>query len=161
MQASARYFLYIFSSLRITTFITPTYHQINSVLNLQKCNCITFTRNVHSIHFNYFIERLQIVRINNIRDLAVIYDSKIIFNLHIESMANFASRILGYVKRICKRFVKINSRIFVYYAFVHSNLNFAGKVWYPHYGTNICPLDIIKRKIYFWFQRWNHFLVFW
>ena len=66
-------------------------------LNLNKCLFITFSRNRNQINQSYKINSKFLEKVSNVKDLGVIIDSKLLFDLNIESIINSASKMLGFV----------------------------------------------------------------
>ena len=114
--------------------------------NLDKCLTITFTRNINKIIFNYNITQHSLNKFGNVKDLGLIFDSKLIFDIHIESVINSSLRMLGYVKRKCKLFHSGKVILSLYNAFVLSKLSFASIIWNPQYATYIERLERVQNK---------------
>lgn len=95
--------------------------------------CISFTRKPKPSYFNYAFNGNTIERVNSVRDLGIILDSKFLLSEHIDHIANKAYRNLGFVLRSCKPFTNIGAIKSVYYAYVRSTLEYASTIWSPHY----------------------------
>ncbi|CAG9124933.1 unnamed protein product [Plutella xylostella] len=102
-------------------------------VNVKKCMCISFTRKPKPSYFNYAFNGNTIERVNSVRDLGIILDSKFLLSEHIDHIANKAYRNLGFVLRSCKPFTNIGAIKSVYYAYVRSTLEYASTIWSPHY----------------------------
>jgi hypothetical protein len=70
-----------------------------SVLNHLKCSIVSFTRKTKPLLFDYKINGSILTRRESIRDLGVIFDSKLSFGEHIRTIAGTAFRALGFVLR--------------------------------------------------------------
>lgn len=57
--------------------------------NSDECRVITFSRNINKIIYPYNLENTVLSRVDNIKDLGVVFDSKLIFDLHIDQLASF------------------------------------------------------------------------
>ena len=70
-------------------------------LNVKKCNVITFSKLNHTIVNTYKIGNDTLERINlvSMRDLGVLFDDKLNFNLHIDKICNGSMSMLGFTKR--------------------------------------------------------------
>lgn len=115
-------------------------------LNLNKCKTITFTRNINQTKFLYTINDVPLCRVTVIRDLGVIFDSKLLFDEHIDSIINSSSKMLGYIIRQCKYFSQNKSILSVYNAFVLSKVSFASVIWNPQYSTYINRIESTQNK---------------
>ena len=112
------------------------------MLNIQKCAIITFTLKNNYPEFLYCINDTAIKRVNNIKDLGVIFDTKLSFDLHIDMIRARSFELLGFIQRQCKQF--LNSTIlFLYNTLVRPIYNYASPVWSPHYKTKIDNLEQI------------------
>ena len=78
--------------------------QNNLFLNLKKCSSITITRNKMEHKFVYKIKDMALSNVNHVRDLGILVDSKLKFDIHIDAVAASASKMLGYVlrKKMCQ-----------------------------------------------------------
>jgi hypothetical protein len=78
----------------------------NFVLNHLKCSSsiVTFTRKTKPLLFDYKINGSILTRRESIRDLGVIFDSKLSFGEHIRTIAGTAFRALGFVLRAGREF---------------------------------------------------------
>ena len=114
--------------------------------NLAKCVSITFSRNQNQIDSTYHVKNTILKKVNSAKDLGVIFDSKLLFDLNVESIVNSASRMLGYIVRKCRPFRNIKSIICLYNSYVLSKLNFASIIWSPKQKTYIDRLENIQDK---------------
>lgn len=115
-------------------------------LNVEKCFVITYTRKKKPIMFDYTINNLKLVRVNSIRDLGVMMDSKVSFNPHIDNILNRAFKNLGFITRISKPLKKISTLKLLYNSFVRSILEFASVVWNPSYQIHINRIEKVQKK---------------
>ena len=115
-------------------------------LNSDKCFIITYSRKKDPIKFNYVINGIEIKRVNHIKDLGVILDDKLTFNLHIDHIVSRSFKQLGFILHICKPFKTAVSYKALYYAFVRSILEFSSVVWSPFYQLHINRIERIQRK---------------
>lgn len=68
------------------------------------------------------------------------------FNRHVSVMVSKAYSMLGFVKRICKRFKDVNALKSVYCAHVRSHLEYASVVWFPYQSTQVGSIESIQKK---------------
>lgn len=115
-------------------------------LNLSKCSCISFTKNYDSFTYNYSVNNEPLNRVNQIKDLGVIFDHKLTFNQHIDYVVRKCNKMLGFVSRICSDFKNVNAIKSVYFAFIYSRLNFACVVWNPFYHKYILRIESVQNK---------------
>lgn len=115
-------------------------------LNLIKCKCMSFYRKLRPIDFNYSIDNTSLEKVSSMRDLGVIFDNKLNFNMHIDCKIAKAYSMLGFVKRICADFKNLNTVRSLYCAIVRSQLEFSSVVWLPLYKIHINRIESIQKK---------------
>lgn len=115
-------------------------------LNVAKCCHIIFSRQKSLIGPGYFLEGHKIIKVNSIRDLGVIHDSKLVFDDHIESIVNKASKALGFIIRSCSSFRSLKPIKVLYCSFVRSHLEYASQVWNPQYEVYKSRIESVQRK---------------
>ncbi|KAH0817019.1 hypothetical protein GEV33_005772 [Tenebrio molitor] len=76
----------------------------NLLLNINKCNVVSYSRRDTIIRFNYSIENSALQRVNEFKDLGVVFDSKLTFRSHVEYVLSKAYKSLGFVIRNGKLF---------------------------------------------------------
>ncbi|KAH0809538.1 hypothetical protein GEV33_013254 [Tenebrio molitor] len=76
----------------------------NLLLNISKCNVVSYSRRDTIIRFNYSIENSALQRVNEFKDLGVVFDSKLTFRSHVEYVLSKAYKSLGFVIRNGKLF---------------------------------------------------------
>lgn len=85
-------------------------------------------------------------RVNSIRDLGVVFDSKMLFSEHISYIVRKANNSLGFIFRVCSEFRKWKSFNSLFMAYVNSILNYASVIWNPQYIVYINSLERIQNK---------------
>ncbi|RVE45371.1 hypothetical protein evm_010000 [Chilo suppressalis] len=84
------------------------------------------------------------------RDHNLIYrvtlDSKLHFNLHIDSMVAKAFKQLGLILRLGKPFARGSTLKILYNAYVRSILEFGSVVWSPQYAVHKDRIERVQRK---------------
>lgn len=88
----------------------------------------------------------MLTKTNGMRDLGVYHDSKLLFDVHVDSIISKASRSLGFVMRISKSFMNIKTLKLLYCTFVRSHLEYASQIWNPRYQTYIDRIESIQRR---------------
>jgi hypothetical protein len=82
-----------------------------------------------------------------VNDLGVIFDKKLTFNPHLDSIARRASKTLGFVLRNIKTLRSYKTKILVYNHLVRSILEYCCVVWRPHYATHSLRLERIQKDL--------------
>lgn len=111
-----------------------------------KCKVITFSLRKISIHADYYIKGVVIERIESIRDLGVILDTKLSFSAHFEYVSNKAHAMLAFVKRHCYKTFDTDIAKMLFYALVRSHLEFASQVWSPFSMKYIDAIESTQKQ---------------
>lgn len=116
------------------------------ILNLDKCSVITFSRKVHPVNYNYALNNSEIRRVNEIRDLGVLMDSKLSFVPHIDNILDKSFRQLGFILRVSKPFRDPLIYKILFNSFVRSRLEFACSVWKPFSKCHKERIERVQKK---------------
>lgn len=115
-------------------------------LNVAKCFVCSFTRKPNPIHYNYTLKSTILARVTSINDLGVTFDSKLLFDEHVNRIVNKASKALGFVLRMSTDFHSIKTIKILYCAYVRSLLEYGYQVWNPNYGVYITRIEGIQKR---------------
>lgn len=115
-------------------------------LNISKCKTVRYTRNANTIDFNYNLNDVVIDLAPSIRDLGVIFDSKLSFSHHIEHVTSTSLKTFGFIVRNTRPFININALKSLFCALVRSKLEYCSSVWSPQYLNKITCLENIQRR---------------
>ena len=97
--------------------------QNNLFLNLKKYFSITFTRNKLEHKFVYKIKDMALSNVDHVRDLGIMVDSKLKFDIHVDAVAASASIMLWYVLQKCARCSNVKTIVCLYSSLVLSKLS--------------------------------------
>lgn len=115
------------------------------LLNTNKCSYIRFTRKIKPIESRYSLNGEKLVVVSEVRDLGVLLDSKLKFNVHINNIVTRAAQMLGFLKRSLKGFKLRQTRLILYNSLVRSRLEFASVSWNPVYSSSSQRIENIQR----------------
>lgn len=117
-------------------------------LNKNKCYFITFTKKSETsqLLFRYHIGNSAILKVNSIRDLGVIFDSKLTFESHFKYVQNATFRMMGFISRSLYRFRNIDTYTILYYSYVRSLTDYCASIWNPYYQVHIDAIERIQKK---------------
>ncbi|KAL0841367.1 hypothetical protein ABMA28_015066 [Loxostege sticticalis] len=76
-------------------------------------------------------------RVDQIRDLGVIHDSKLTYEYHVDYIVKKANRTLGFVKRSCSQFKTVKIVKILYCSYV----------WNPQYNIYVDRIECVQRKL--------------
>lgn len=106
-------------------------------LNAGKCAAISFTRRTDRRfqYFAYAINNVNLNRTSVIKDLGVIFDEKLTFKNHVNSIISRASKSLGFICRSLKPFNNLSTYKILYNTYIRSILEYGSSIWNPYYHT--------------------------
>lgn len=133
------------------------YFKINCMkLNERKTKAITFHRCALPIRFDYFLNSSIIERVNVIKDLGVLLDSKLIFKYHINFIVSKAKSILAWIKRYSYEFNDPWIIKTLFETFVLPILEYASHIWYPTNKCDIIRIESIQKQFLLYALRKFH-----
>lgn len=114
--------------------------------NCSKCSVMTFSLNRNPILYDYSMSGVVLNRNSILKDLGVLFDSKLTFIHHINSMVGGAFRMLGFIKRSCRYFRNSKAIIQLYNAYIRPKLEFSSIIWDPIYQNQISQIERVQKK---------------
>lgn len=117
-------------------------------LNVNKCSIISFTRrtDVRCQYFNYSINNVSLNRSRVVKDLGVLFDAKLTFSNHIQSIIQRSSKLLGFIFRSLKPFQKIDTHMTLFYSYIRNVLEYGCQIWNPYYHIYTNKIENVQRK---------------
>lgn len=121
---------------------------INNILllNINKCVCISFTRNINKIRFDYTIYGTLLERTLAVKDLGVTFDYYMRFDVHIDNICKKAFKMLGFIIRRGKQFNNPKTMFQLYNSFVRSQVEYATEIWHPYYTSYSERIERVQHK---------------
>lgn len=107
------------------------------------------------INFTYTLKDHSLQKVDEIRDLGVTHDSKLLFDTHINNIVKKASKNLGFIMRSSKDFKNAKTLKILYCTYVRSSLEYASQIWNPRYNIYANRIESIQKK----FMRFLNFRV--
>ena len=114
-------------------------------LNTDKCYCVNFNRLYSSVDFDYTLNNIPLKLVTDIKDLGILFDTKLSFTNHISTITNKARKMLGFIFRIGKHFSAQTLKI-LYCAYVRSHLEYAAVLWSPFYNIHIQSIESVQNR---------------
>lgn len=115
-------------------------------LSLPKCKSISFTKKINVVHFTYSLCQTPLERVSLIKDLGVLFDSKLHFDAHVDHITTKGYQLYGFIKRTCNLFKKPSTFLLLYKSLIRSQLEYATCVWNPLYDKYSDQLESVQRK---------------
>lgn len=113
--------------------------------NPGKCEFMTFTRMISPLNFQYAVGDVPVARVQQVRDLGVLFDPQLTFRQQVQRVTDAAHRRLGFVLRNAAPLSPAASQV-LYAALVRSILESNAVVWSPHEDKYILMLEQIQKK---------------
>ncbi|RZC41200.1 hypothetical protein BDFB_012398 [Asbolus verrucosus] len=86
-------------------------------------------------------------RVKSIKDLGVVFDSRLCFVEHYNDLILSAHRTLGFIIRNSRHFKQLSTLFTLFDTFVRSKLENACVIWDPHSKNHIDLLESVQRKL--------------
>lgn len=115
-------------------------------LNINKCNVMTYSRKESPIHYKYKLNNHTLERPKYFKDLGVIFDPALTFNVHINNTINASYKMLGFIIRNSYGFQDTNVLMLLFNTFVKSKLEYCAFIWQSGYNKYIDSIERIQRK---------------
>lgn len=117
-------------------------------LNVNKCSVVSFTRRKDRTfqHFQYRINNAVLPRAKTVKDLGILFDDKLSFNIHVRSIITRASKLLGFICRSLKSFENMHTHIVLYNTYVRNILEYGSAIWNPYYHIYTNIIENVQRK---------------
>ncbi|CAK1603716.1 unnamed protein product [Parnassius mnemosyne] len=115
-------------------------------LSIPKCKSISFTKNRYKQTYDYKINEDSLDRKTVVKDLGVLFDSKLTFREHYAYIKNKAFQLLGFITRCTKGFKRPQSFLTVYCSLVRSILEYACVIWSPCYTVHSDSIENVQKR---------------
>ena len=124
--------------------------------NVSKCYSITFGRGCinDNDYFYYYIDVAKLEKVNQVKDLGVLFDSDLSFRSHIDYVRTACLKRVGFLKRSAKNLKRITSFRALYYSFVFPLLSYCSPIWFPYFAYEIQCLEKINH-LFLRFVAWR------
>lgn len=115
------------------------------LFNAEKCCIMSFTRAISPISSQYVLGTVYIPRVECVRDLGVLFNSKLDFRDHIRDLASESYRRLGFVIRNAQDFRDTGVIQLLYTSLVRSKMETASMIWSPYYNCYTLLLEKVQK----------------
>lgn len=107
---------------------------------------MSFTRSTRPVIFQYQLEGNNISRYQSVKDLGIIFDTKLTFHDHVQALVSDCFRKLGFVTRNCKDFTSMNVIKLLYTTLVRSKLEAGACIWNPHESSYTLLIEKVQKR---------------
>ena len=125
-------------------------------LNATKCKTMSVTLKRNPVQYAYAVRGTMLERLDKMRDLGVILDSKLTFTAHVDSAVSKARRALGVLMRsfqFChgqNGLLNETAVITAYCANVRSILEYGSQIWSGAAKTHLERIEHVQHKFLLW-----------
>jgi Reverse transcriptase (RNA-dependent DNA polymerase) len=116
------------------------------ILNIRKCNVMSFSRKNDPVRFDYNFCGVLISRPDSIKDLGIVFDRKMSFDLHVNYVVSRSMSMLGFVKRFGREFSDPYVLKTIFCSFVRSVLEYGSCVWSPNFEVHRKRIEGVQKK---------------
>lgn len=111
------------------------------------CISNNLKRNINKCKFlrSYFIGHTELEKVHSIRDLGVIFDSKLKFDKHILAITNKAYKMLGFILRINREFKQRECIQLLYKTLLRPHIEYCSTIWNPNYQIYKSHIERVQR----------------
>ena len=130
----------------------------NLLLNVAKCNVMSFYRTRNGVRNDYFIDGVELNRMKAVNDLGVLFDRSVSFKDHCLKVISSGMRMLGFVKRRAHEFSDPYVTKTLFCTFVRPIMEYCSVVWNPHEQIWIQRMESIQKQFLLFALRhlgWN------
>lgn len=115
-------------------------------LNVKKCFVISFT-NKHNIVFgDYTLKGETLERKAVAKDLGVLFDEKLTFRDHYDTIISRSNQLIGFLSRSTTRFKNPDSFLYLYSTLVRTILEYNSTIWSPYYAVHSDRIERVQKK---------------
>ena len=115
-------------------------------LNIKKCQCMTFCRSSVKFSFQYNIDLVELIKIDSVKDLGVLFDSKLTFCQHIDYIISKSLAMLGFVQRNSAEFNDPSTILCLYNSLVRPHLEYCSVIWNPILISHCLRIEKVQKK---------------
>ncbi|XP_036346901.1 uncharacterized protein LOC118756232, partial [Rhagoletis pomonella] len=109
----------------------------NLYLNTKKCAIVSYTRKLEAFLFDYSLCNNVLNRCSDMKDLGVIFDTKLTFSKHIDFIVSKPFALFGFIRR--------NTRDFKDPNLVRSRLEYCSLIWNPYYDVYSGKIERVQK----------------
>ena len=114
-------------------------------VNVSKCKQMSFSwREIR--HRQYNLNGTDLDSVTEFRDLGVLVDNKLRFNLHIQNIVGKAKAALGFMKRWSREFNDAYVTKLLFMTIVRPILEYASPVWSPYYDVHSDAIESVQKQ---------------
>jgi hypothetical protein len=115
-------------------------------LSVTKTRVKSCYRKTDTVRYEYQLCHATITRTSSIKDLGVVFDSKLCFHNHVDFLFSECINVLGLIRCITFRFSSMDFLYVLYFTLVRSKLEYASTVWNSIMSSDANKVECIQQK---------------
>ena len=96
-------------------------------------------------NYNYILDGQSLEHVKSEKDVGIVIDQQLKFDLHILQKVNKANSIMGIIRRSFK-YLTADMFVMLFKALVRPHLEYANTVWSPHLKKDLILLENVQRR---------------
>ena len=122
-------------------------HKWQLYFNCSKCKCLHFGKNNPCKEYFFHTDEgnAKIPQCSEEKDLGVIFDTSLKFDLHIDAMVSKANSMIGLIKRNFS-FMNIDMFLHLYKALIRPHLEYGQLIWSPRFIRQSKKIENVQRR---------------
>lgn len=93
----------------------------------------------------YYMEKDVIKSVNSVRDLGVIFDAKLNFDTHVDTINKKCAGLFSQISRFCKS-NRINGLMMkLFNSYIYPIINYASEIWFSERRTNALRVEKFQK----------------
>ena len=115
-------------------------------LNYSKCSVMSFYRCRNPCIAGYSLDNYPLRRVDSVKDLGIILDTKLSFIPHYDYTCSKACRMLGFLKRNTREFKDFLTLKSLFCSLVRSVLEYGSIIWNPGYQVHCDRFERVQKS---------------
>ena len=139
-----------FDSFKLQTDLTALEEwSLKNLIPLSTPKCaVMHTYRCHSpFFFQYKLNNQPLNTVNSFKDLGVIFDNKLKFKEHIDSVTARCMKNMGWIRRHSTSFNNISTIRCLFNSFVLPHLFYASQIWAPFRNVHAKKLELVNHQL--------------
>ncbi len=101
----------------------------------------------NSVCFDYSIQGTSLERQSEMKDLGVIYDSKLSFTSHINDLYSKCIKLVGFIFRTSSDFRNATTVLALFNSLIRSKLEYSSTIWNPSSQSSKYLIEKLQKKV--------------
>ena len=120
---------------------------------------MTYSRGDSPFLHSYDIDGKVLSRVNQTKDLGVIFDSRLTYRQHIYTLVENSYKLLGFVMRNMRQFNNTFVMCLLFNSLIRSRLEVNAAIWSPYENSYISRLERVQKRFlrFLYFKQYGYY----